>query len=61
MRARCVKAFFDLEERVQRQPGDEWECAKARLEAVNAAGYGTLAEEVQAPKAKAKAREASDG
>lgn len=56
MRARCVNPFWDVAERVRREPGDEWECGGERLAAINAAGYGPLAEEVPVPKARPKAK-----
>lgn len=58
MRARCIHPFWDTAERAQRDHGDEWECDAERLAAINAAGYGPLAEAVPeaAPKPKPKAK-----
>lgn len=63
MKARCVSRFYDLEDGCLREPGDEWELAPERLEAINAAGYGKLAEEAprQSPKAPRRAKGRSDG
>lgn len=61
MRARCLAAFWDMAERVQRSPGDEWELDAARLGEINAAGYGPLAEAVLGRKApKAAPEEAAE-
>lgn len=60
MRARCLAAFWDMAERVQRSPGDEWGLDAARLGEINAAGYGPLAEAARGRKAP-KAPRASPG
>ena len=53
MKARVVRRFDDLVERVSREVGDVFELTAERLEQINAAGYGTLVEPVE-PKKQAK-------
>lgn len=60
MRARCTAPFWDLEARAQRKPGDEFECSQKRFDAINAAGYGTLAERAE-PRAAKRADAARAG
>lgn len=55
MEARAVAPFFDLKAGVDRKTGDVFEATKARIEEINAAGYGTLVEAV-APARKASSR-----
>ena len=43
----CInKPFRDLSENEWREVGDVWEATPERLRAINAAGYGIMAEEV---------------
>ena len=53
-KVKCVKRFYDIAERVDRNPGDEWDVTDARAKALNATEYGTLVEVAAKPKAKAR-------
>lgn len=50
MKAVCVTRFYDLEKKVMREAGEEFDCTAKRLEAINATKYGKLAEKVTAKK-----------
>ena len=53
MRARVLHNFFDLEAKVNRKIGDEFEAAAERIAAINAAGPGQLVEALEEEKKKA--------
>ena len=50
MRARVLHNFLDLEAKVNRKIGDEFEAAAERIAAINAAGHGQLVEALEEKK-----------
>lgn len=53
MKVKTVKPFLDREAKCDRAIGDEFECSKARFDAINAAGFGVLVEQIEEAKPKA--------
>lgn len=54
MKIQALAPFYDVEAKVDRKRGDVWEVTAARLKAINAAGFGNLAEAVEAEEKPAK-------
>lgn len=61
MLIRCTRAFRDIGAGRLREVGEEWEATAERLAAINGAGYGKLAEAVNAEPEPEKAEEPEPG
>ena len=48
MRVRCIEGFYDLELKVDREVGDEWDVTKERYESI--LSVAPYVEAVEAPK-----------
>ena len=49
MKVKAIKAFTDLEAKIDRAVGDVWEVSQARKDALDASEYAPLVEVVQTP------------